>query len=155
MQKTQQFFFLFFWDPRPKSQILTPQPCPPFRKFFIRYIEQWTKTFCKKTGRQGRSEIGQPAMILKFTGRVEKILTGSISDSMETISNFYLRCLIRLIFAICDISLTLESFQKFFLCIFQSLFCKACSLHLKKLIHVCEMRYGVNLPLYTVYECTL
>ena len=28
-----------------------------------------------------------------------------------------------------DISLTLESFQKFFLYIFQSFFCKACSLH--------------------------
>ena len=50
----------------------------------IRYIEQWTKTFCKKNGLPGRSETGrpagQPAMILKFTGRVEKILTGSISD---------------------------------------------------------------------------
>ena len=56
----------------------------PFKKFFIKYIEQWTKTFFKKTGRPGRSETGwpagQPAMILKFTGRVEKILTGSISD---------------------------------------------------------------------------
>ena len=56
---------------------------PPFWKFSIRYIEQWAKNFCKKTGRPGRSEVGrpaaQPAMILKFTGRVEKILTGSIS----------------------------------------------------------------------------
>ena len=48
---------------------------PPFWKFLITYIEQWTKTFCKKTGRP----TGQPVMILKFTGRVEKILTGSIS----------------------------------------------------------------------------
>ena len=41
-------------------------PMPPFWKFFIRYIEQWTKTFCKKTGRPA----GQPAMNLKFTGLV-------------------------------------------------------------------------------------
>ena len=51
---------------------------PAFGKFFNRYIEQWTKTFCKKTGRPGRSQTGRPAgqpagqpeMILKFTGRV-------------------------------------------------------------------------------------
>ena len=45
---------------------------PLFLKFFI------------KAGRPGRSETGrpagQPAEILKFTGLVEKILTGSISD---------------------------------------------------------------------------
>ena len=63
-------------------------------------------------------------MILKFTGRVEKIFTGSISDSKEIIGKFYLRCLIRLIFAMYDISLTLESFQKFFLYIFQNFFAK-------------------------------
>ena len=72
--KKKTFLGFFFWDPRPKSQILTPHPCPPVWKFFIRYIEQWTKIFCKKTGRPGRSETGrpagQPAMILKFTGRV-------------------------------------------------------------------------------------
>ena len=56
LQKTKKFFAFFFWDPRPKSQTLTTRPCPPpFWKFFIRYIEQWTKTFCKKTGRPGRS----------------------------------------------------------------------------------------------------
>ena len=37
----------------------------------------------KKNGRPGRSETGQPAKILKFTGWVEKILTGSISDRGE------------------------------------------------------------------------
>ena len=68
-KKTQNFlrFFakillLFF---------LTPHPWPPstFWKFFIRCIEQWTKTFCKKTiDRAGQKPVdrsglraGQPA----------------------------------------------------------------------------------------------
>ena len=94
-KKTKTIFFcFFFWYLRPKSQILTPHPCPPFWKFFIRYIEQCTKTFCKNTGRPGRLETsrlaGQPAMILKFTGRVEKILTGSISG-LYTLT----RCLLK------------------------------------------------------------
>ena len=43
-----------------------------FRKFFIRHIDQWAKSFCKKpVDRAGQ----------KFTGRVEKILTGSISST--------------------------------------------------------------------------
>ena len=37
------------------------------------------KLSIKKTGGPGRSVTGQPAEILNFTGRVEKILTGSIS----------------------------------------------------------------------------
>ena len=35
----------------------------------------------KQNGRPGRSVTGQPAWILNFTGRVEKILTGPISGS--------------------------------------------------------------------------
>ena len=91
--------FFFLRSPSTDTNFNTSPMPSPFWKFFIRYIEQWTKTFCKKTGRPGRSETGrpgrsetgrpgrsetgrpagQPAMILKFTGRVEKILTGSIS----------------------------------------------------------------------------
>ena len=74
-----------FWDPRSKSQILTPHPCPPFKNFSLDTLNSEQKPSVKKTGRLGRSETGRPAgqsaMILKFTGRVEKILTSSISDS--------------------------------------------------------------------------
>ena len=44
--KIESFFFL-----RPPSKVTNfyTTPVPPFWKFFIRYIEQWTKTFCKKT----------------------------------------------------------------------------------------------------------
>ena len=76
--KTQKFFAFFFWGHRLKSQILAPQPCPPFWKFFIKYIEKWRKTFCEKNGRPGRST-GDNFEIYR-SGRVEKILTGSISD---------------------------------------------------------------------------
>ena len=49
-----------------------------------------------------------------------------------------------------DISPTLESFQKFFLNIFQSIFFFASMFSsFKKLIHVCEMRYSINFPVYT------
>ena len=35
LQKKHKIFFAFlFLDPRPKSQILTPYPCPPFLKIF-------------------------------------------------------------------------------------------------------------------------
>ena len=89
LQKTQKLFCVSFLRLPFKVTNLNTSPMPPspFWKFFIKYIEQWTKTFYKKTGWPGRSETGQPAgrpagqptMILKFTGRVEKILTGSIS----------------------------------------------------------------------------
>ena len=55
---------------------------PPFENFSLDTLNREQK-LSVKTGRPGRSETGlpasQPAMILKFTGRVEKILTGSIS----------------------------------------------------------------------------
>ena len=59
LQKTRNFFCVFFfWDSLPESKILTPHQCTlPFRKIFIGCIKQWTKTFCKKTGRPA----GQPA----------------------------------------------------------------------------------------------
>ena len=91
LQKNANIFLVFFLRLRGKVTNFntSPMPLPPFWKFFIRYIEQWTKTFCKKTGRPGRSETGrpagQPAMILKFTGRVEKILTGSISATTQVV----------------------------------------------------------------------
>ena len=49
----------------------------PFWKFFIRYIEQWTKTFCKKKQSTGRST-GDDFEIYR-SSRVEKILISSIS----------------------------------------------------------------------------
>ena len=48
----------------------------PFENFSLDAFEQWRKIFCKTTGRQA----GQPAKILKYSGRVEKILIGSIFD---------------------------------------------------------------------------
>ena len=71
-------FFSFFLRPPSKVTNFNTSTMPPFWKFFITYVEKWTKTFCKKTGRPGQSETGQPAgrpagqpaMILKFTGRV-------------------------------------------------------------------------------------
>ena len=48
-KKRKSFFPFFFRNPRPKSQILTSHPCPPpFWKFYIRYIEQWTKPSVNK-----------------------------------------------------------------------------------------------------------
>ena len=34
-KKRKNFFCVFFWDPRPESQILTPHPCPPFKIFSL------------------------------------------------------------------------------------------------------------------------
>ena len=54
---------------------------PPFWKFFIRYIEQRTKTFCKNrlTGPVRNRSTGDDFEIYR-SGRVEKILTDSISE---------------------------------------------------------------------------
>ena len=85
----------FFWDLRPKSQNLTPHPChPPFWKFFIRCIEQWTKTFCKKNGRPGRSRTGQPAMILKFTGRVGSRKSWPVPFLLCSVRSSFVCCII-------------------------------------------------------------
>ena len=46
---------------------------PLFENFSLDTLNSEEKPSVKKT-------VGQPAMILKFTGRVEKILTGSISE---------------------------------------------------------------------------
>ena len=48
LQTTQKVFSVIFLNPRTESQILTPHPFPPLRKFFIECIEQGTKTFYKK-----------------------------------------------------------------------------------------------------------
>ena len=61
---------------------------PPFENFSFDTLN--CVTFCKNSGRPGRSETGQPAMILKFTGRVEKIPTGSISGSLGLRARFNL-----------------------------------------------------------------
>ena len=60
---------------------------PPLWKFLLDTLNSEQKFSAKKPGRPGRSETGwpagQPTMIIKFTGRVrvEKILTGSISET--------------------------------------------------------------------------
>ena len=43
---------------------------PPLENFSLDTLNREQKPSVKKTGRPGRSETGQPAMILKFTGRV-------------------------------------------------------------------------------------
>ena len=54
----------------------------------IRYIEHLTKTFRKKpVDRAGQKPVGQPAQILKFAGRVKKILIGSIFDFHDKTQN--------------------------------------------------------------------
>ena len=76
LQKTQKFFCVFFLRPRLKSQILAPHPClSSFANFSLNTLNSEEKPFVKKSV----DRAGQPAMILKFTDRVEKILTGSIS----------------------------------------------------------------------------
>ena len=74
-------------------RVSIPNPGPtPLWKFFIRYIEQWTKTFCKKpVDRAGQKPVDRPVknrstgqstgddFEIYRSGRVEKILTGSIS----------------------------------------------------------------------------
>ena len=61
-KKRKNCFAFLFWDLRPKSQDFTPHPCPPpFWKFFIKYIEQWTKTLCKKpVDRAGPKPVDRP-----------------------------------------------------------------------------------------------
>ena len=81
MQKTQKCFGVSFL--RPPSGIInfdTSLMPPPFENFLVDALNSEQK-LSVKNGRLCRSETGQPAQILKFTGRVEKILTGSISDS--------------------------------------------------------------------------
>ena len=45
-------------------------PSPPFENFSLDTLKSEQKLSVKKNGRPGRSETGQPAMILKFTARV-------------------------------------------------------------------------------------
>ena len=83
LQKTQNFFCVFFRDPCLKSQILTPHPCPPFENFSLNTLNSKEKLVKKRsTGpvrnwSTGRST-GDDFEIYR-SGRVEKILTGSIS----------------------------------------------------------------------------
>ena len=46
---------------------------PPFENFSLDTLNSEQKPSVKKTGRSGRSETGQPAMILKITGQVRSI----------------------------------------------------------------------------------
>ena len=82
----QKIFCVFFLRPPTKITNFNTLPMPPspFENFSLNTLNGEEKLSVKKTGRPGRSETGrlagQPAMILKGTGRVEKILIGSISD---------------------------------------------------------------------------
>ena len=63
---------------------------PPFENFLLDTLNSEQKPSAKKTvDREGQKPVGHPAMILKFTGRVEKILTGSISGALSEIANTY------------------------------------------------------------------
>ena len=48
LQKIAKVFFVFFLRPRPKSQILTPHPCPLFENFSVDTLNSEQKPFVKK-----------------------------------------------------------------------------------------------------------
>ena len=85
LQKTQNVFAFFLRPPRPKSQILTPHPCLPlFENFLFDTLSNEQKPSVKNrsTGpvrnrSTGRSTGGD--FEIYGQGRLEKILTGSIS----------------------------------------------------------------------------
>ena len=55
------FLQFFLRPPSIVSNFNTSPMPPPFWKFFIRYIEQWTKTFCKKpVDRAGQKPVDRP-----------------------------------------------------------------------------------------------
>ena len=82
-KKRKNFFAFFFWDPRLKSQILAPYPSPPFENFSLNILNSEEKPSVKKSvDRAGQKPVDQPVnrqWFWNFTGRVEKILTGSTS----------------------------------------------------------------------------
>ena len=84
LQKTPKFFFPFFFrDPRPKSPILTPQPCSPFENFSLDPLNSEQKPSVKNrsTGPVRNRSTGRSTgddFEIYRSGRVEKILTGSI-----------------------------------------------------------------------------
>ena len=75
--KKRKNVFAFCCDPRPKSQILTPHPCPLFRKLFFRCIDQWTKTFCKKP--VGQKPVNRPV----HRGRFWNLSVGSGQENPD------------------------------------------------------------------------
>ena len=89
--KKQKFFPFFFWDSRPKSQILTPHPRPPpFENFSLDALKSELKPSVKKlVDRPVRNRSTSRSTGVEFeiyrSGRVEKILTDSISE-------LYLKC---------------------------------------------------------------
>ena len=85
-----RFFFL-------RVTNFNTSPMPPFSKFLSGTFNSEQKLSVKnrstgpvKNRSTGCSPAGQPAMILKFTGRAEKILTGSISVSHTRIVQLFL-----------------------------------------------------------------
>ena len=97
----------FFWDPRPKSQILIPHPCLPLLENFsldILNSEQKPSAKNRSTGPVANRSTGRSTcrstcrstgddFEIYRSGRVEKILTGSISDSDKTFCDNFL-CLV-------------------------------------------------------------
>ena len=85
-KKPKNCFAFLFWDLHPKSQIFTPHPCPPhFENFSLNALNSEQKHSAKnrltgsvKNWSTGRST-GDDFEIYR-SGRVEKILTGSISE---------------------------------------------------------------------------
>ena len=85
LQKKQNFFCVFFSDPRLKLQILTLYPCPSsFESFLFKTLNSEEKPSVKNwlTGPVKNRSTGRSTdddFEIYRSGRVEKILTGSIS----------------------------------------------------------------------------
>ena len=80
LQKKKKLFCVFFLRPPAKVTKFntSPMPQPPsLENFSLDTLNSEQKPSVKKTV----DRAGRPAMILKFNGRVEKILTGSISGT--------------------------------------------------------------------------
>ena len=89
LQKMQKLFCVFFSEtPHPESRILTPHLCPPpFENFLLDVLNSEPKLSVKKpVDRAGQKLVDWPVNQRWFwilpvgSGRVEKILTGSIFD---------------------------------------------------------------------------
>ena len=79
LQKKANFFCFFSETPLKVTNFNTSPmpPSPPFENFLLNTLNNEQKPSVKIPV----DRAGQPAMILKLTSRVEKILTGSISET--------------------------------------------------------------------------
>ena len=92
-KKRKNCFAFLFWDLRPKSQIFTPHPCPHFENFSLNTLNNEQKPSAKKrlTGPVKNRSTGRSTgddFEIYRSGRVEKILTGSISDTVTSYTKY-------------------------------------------------------------------